>query len=93
MPIVAMENINNIHKFNVIKNSRERYKISLMYQVFMIWRWYNKVKFKVGNTVNTKTIPECDLLFHKQQLKITLTVQKRTINNNMMKIVFDVFKS
>ena len=59
----------------------------------MNWRWYNWATFKVKDNFNTKTISECDLLFNKHQLKSSLPKQNKMLNNNLKKIVFDVFKS
>ena len=88
MPLVCLENLRNMDRFNYVKSVFERYKLSLMFQVFKNWQMYEKRTLIIKENFNTKNdMRECDMLSNRRQLTIPKNI------TNYKQLVFDVFIS
>ena len=80
MPLVSMENT-TIDKFSYCKTFFERYRLSLMYQIFCSWRYEKYTTIKITHKFNCKhEIHQCNLLNYISELP-----KNKQMENNIKK--------
>ena len=52
MPLVCMENLRKMDRFDYVKNTFERYKLSLIFQVFKNWQMCKQRRLIIKQNFN-----------------------------------------
>ena len=75
-------------RFNYVKNTFERYKLSLIFQILKNWQMCKTRQLIIKENFNTKNdMMECNILCNRRQLTIPKNI------TNYKQLIFDVFIS